>query len=76
MHKNGDRTVEDVGVLVPNIGEVFYIANPGEGAATFILADECPPCPSLPEIRRDYDALELKLNKRFANNWKPPRVTR
>ena len=69
VHKQLDRAVEDVGVLVPGIGEVFYIANPGEGAATFIIADECPTCPALPEIKRSYDALEFKLNKRFSSNW-------
>ena len=69
VHKQIDRTIEDVGVIVPGIGEVFYIANPGEGAATFILGDECPTCPALPKAKRDYDALELKLTKRFANNW-------
>ena len=34
VHKQVDRAIEDVGVIVPGIGEVFYIANPGEGAAT------------------------------------------
>jgi hypothetical protein len=69
VHKQIDRGVEDVGVLVPGIGEVFYIANPGEGAATFIIGDTCPTCPALPKVKRDYDALELKVNKRFSNNW-------
>ncbi len=69
VHKQLDRGIEDVGVLVPDIGEVFYIANPGEGAATFILEDECPTCPALPKLQRDYDALELVATKRFSNNW-------
>lgn len=69
VHKQIDRAIEDVGVLVPGIGEVFYIANPGESAATFILADECPTCPAMPKVKRDYDAVELKLAKRFANRW-------
>ena len=69
VHKQIDRTIEDVGVIVPGIGEVFYIANPGEGAATFILGDECPTCPPLPKAKRDYNALELKVTKRFSNNW-------
>ncbi len=69
VHKQLDRSIEDVGVLVPGIGEVFYISNPGEGAATFILADECPTCPALPKLQRDYDALELTATKRFSNNW-------
>ena len=69
VHKQADRAIEDVGVIVPGIGEVFFIANPGEGTATTINADDCPTCPGLPEIRRDYDALELKLNKRWSDNW-------
>jgi hypothetical protein len=69
VHKQVDRAIEDVGVIVPGIGEVFFIANPGEGTATTINADDCPTCPGLPEIRRNYDALELKLNRRFADNW-------
>ena len=69
VHKQIDRGIEDVGVLVPGIGEVFYIANPGEGAATFILADECASCPSMPKVQRDYDAVELKLQKRFSKRW-------
>ena len=69
VHKQVDRAIEDVGVIVPGLGEVFFIANPGEGIATTINADDCPTCPGLPEIRRNYDALELKFNRRFADNW-------
>ena len=69
VHKQIDRGIEDVGILVPNIGEVFFIANPGEGTATTILADECPTCPALPKLKRDYDALELTATKRFSNRW-------
>jgi hypothetical protein len=69
VHKQVDRAIEDVGVIVPGIGEVFYIANPGEGVATTIEASTCPTCPGLPEIQRDYDALELKLTKRYSDNW-------
>jgi hypothetical protein len=69
VHKQVDRAIEDVGVIVPGIGEVFSIANPGEGTATTINAADCPTCPGLPEIKRNYDALELKLNRRFSENW-------
>jgi len=69
VHKQVDRAIEDVGVIVAGIGEVFYIANPGEGVATFIEAEQCPTCPALPKVKRDYDAIELKLNRRFADNW-------
>jgi outer membrane receptor protein involved in Fe transport len=66
VHKQMDRSIEDVGVLVPGIGEVFFIANPGEGFATNIIGPEFP---ALPKIKRDYDALELTVTKRFSNNW-------
>ena len=32
-HKWLDRTIEDTGINVPNVGEVFFIANPGFGVA-------------------------------------------
>lgn len=69
VHKQVDRAIEDVGVIVPGIGEVFYIANPGEGVTTTLAADECPTCPGLPAIQRDYDAFELKFMRRLSNNW-------
>jgi hypothetical protein len=69
VHKQVDRAIEDVGVIVPGLGEVFYIANPGEGVATTVESVDCPTCPGLPKIKRDYDALELKLTRRFAGNW-------
>jgi len=69
VHKQVDRAIEDVGVIVPGIGEVFYIANPGEGVATTIEKVDCPTCPGLPEIKRNYNALELQFTKRFSNNW-------
>lgn len=69
VHKQVDRAIEDVGVPTPGIGEVFWIANPGEGVATFIEKDSCPTCPAMPKVTRNYDALELKLARRFGNNW-------
>ncbi len=66
VHKELRRTIEDVGVLVPGVGEVFYIANPGEGVGKDILG---PDFPSQPKAVRDYDGLELELTKRFSDNW-------
>jgi hypothetical protein len=65
-HKWLDRTIEDVGVLVPGVGEVFFIANPGEGVAKQILPE---PAPVLPKATREYDGVEFRLIKRFANRW-------
>ena len=66
VHKNLVRTIEDVGVTVAGIGTQYYIANPGEGI-TLSLSD--PAFPTFPKAKRDYDALELTLERRFANSW-------
>jgi hypothetical protein len=66
VHKWLDRTIEDVGVLVAGVGEVFFIANPGFGVAEHILPE---PAPVLPKAQRDYDGVEFRLIKRFADRW-------
>ena len=70
-HKWLDRTIEDVGILEPGIGEVFYISNPGEGLTENLLRDRggCPSCPNQPKPKRTYDGVELRLIKRLSNNW-------
>jgi hypothetical protein len=69
VHKQVDRAIEDIGVIFPGLGEVFIQGNPGEGIGAFINAEDCPTCPPMPKVQRDYDALELKLTRRFANSW-------
>lgn len=66
VHKPLVRTIEDVGILVPGVGEVYYIANPGEGI-TLSLND--PSIPGFPKAKRDYTAFELSFNRRFADSW-------
>jgi len=61
-----DRTIEDAGVITSD-GEVYYIANPGEGVNAKVPA--CPSCPANPKASRRYDGLELRLTRRFANSW-------
>jgi outer membrane receptor protein involved in Fe transport len=71
-HKWLDRTIEDVGIQVAGVGEVFMIANPGFGIAEDTLLNSTPPCttcPPQPPAKRVYDGLELRLRKRLANNW-------
>jgi outer membrane receptor protein involved in Fe transport len=62
VHKEIVRTIEDVGLLWPGVGEVYIIANPGEGVSAGY---------ELPYVRpvREYDALEFTYDKRFRDNW-------
>ena len=66
IYKHLMRTIEDVGIVVPGIGEVYYIANPGEGIS---LELNDPSLPSFPKAKRDYTGLELTFQRRFSNNW-------
>jgi len=68
-HKWLDKTIEDVGIQVAGVGEVFMIANPGYGIAEYTLAATCPTCPAQPPAKRDYDAVEFRLRKRLSNRW-------
>ena len=63
VHKEIVRAIEDVGLLIPGIGEIYVIGNPGEGITTGIG--------DLPYAKpvREYDALELGLYKRFSDGW-------
>ena len=69
VHKQVDRAIEDVGHMDPGYGEIYVIGNPGEGTAEYPESIECPTCPVMPKVKRNYDALELKFNRRFADNW-------
>ena len=70
-HKWMDRTIEDVGIAVPGVGEVFYISNPGRGISENLLRDKggCTTCPNQPIPERVYDGLEFSLTKRLSNRW-------
>jgi hypothetical protein len=69
------RTIDDVGVQVPNAAgsfdEIYKITNPGYGYSRPIsqgglMSDDFWPCP---KATRDYKALNLSLEKRMSNNW-------
>ena len=68
-HKWLDRTIEDVGINVPGVGEVFYIANPGFGYGDKVLAQQDVTAPGTPKAKRVYDGVEFRLKKRLANRW-------
>lgn len=69
--KRFDRTIEDTGVLVPNVGEVYRITNPGEGIGENVLRDfaGCTTCPNQPKPTRNYDGIEFRFRKRLSEQW-------
>jgi outer membrane receptor protein involved in Fe transport len=75
-HKWLNRTIEAFGVLVPNVGEIYRIANPGFGIDQSPLTDPvispglvCPNCQPQPPAKRIYDGVEFRLRKRLSNRW-------
>ena len=64
--KRLDRTIEDIGFINAEGSEVYIIGNPGEGFAekarvnAGFRADRAI---------RNYDALEMRLDRRFANDY-------
>jgi len=65
-HKQLDNAVEDVGFFDDDGNENFFIANPGRGLVSRQFASGIP---VTPQAERKYDAFELTLDKRFANNY-------
>ncbi len=66
VHKQIDRTIEDVGVFDQNQNELFFIANPGFGLTSQPFF---PGVPATPKAKRVYDGIEFKATKRFGDNW-------
>ncbi len=64
--------IEDVGVIVPGVGEVYYECNPGFGYSLHQgngSGKFDPKYPETPRAKREYYALNLSLDKRLAKNW-------
>lgn len=70
VHNDLIRTIEDLGALIGG-NEVYFIGNPGEGGATLTPTSFAPLTPTFntPKPVRTYDAIELGVNRRFADNW-------
>ena len=66
IHKQIDKTIEDIGTITPEGNEAYIIGNPGFGPATIAHLD---PTVELPKAQRDYDGVEFTIEKRLANNW-------
>ena len=69
VHNNLGRTIEDMGALV-NGDSIYVIGNPGEGQNTITPASY-PATENFatPKPKRQFDALELTLERRFSKNW-------
>jgi hypothetical protein len=69
IHNNLGRTIEDMGSLV-NGDSVYVIGNPGEGMNTITPAAHAATANfPTPKPKRQFDALEVTLERRFSNNW-------
>lgn len=65
------RTIEDTGYIGDD-GETYLIANPGEGVTADPknwLSWMGPGIPTTPKPVRNYDAVEMRLDKRFSKNY-------
>ena len=69
VHKQLDRSVEDVGYLDEEGQLSFGIANPGFGRVASFVPYGGTAAIAYPRARRDYDAVEVALQKRMADGW-------
>jgi hypothetical protein len=70
IHNTLNRTIEDLGAFV-NGNDIYVIGNPGEGTNTVFpptYPAATPPFPT-PLPKRQYDALEVTAERRFARGW-------
>ena len=69
VHKQIDRAIEDIGNLDAAGNETYVIGNPGFGSNAVYIVPGTGASVALPKAKRDYDAVELALNRRLASNW-------
>jgi hypothetical protein len=69
IHKQIDMAIEDVGQLDDSGHEIYTIGNPGFGDASAVLLADGTRAADFPKAVRDYDALELTIDKRLSNRW-------
>jgi hypothetical protein len=65
-HKQIDRAIEDIGFPTASGSEAYIIGNPGFGLACDVATTNGFPCA---KAQRDYDAFEIRLDKRLSNNY-------
>jgi|KBSSwiStaDraftv2_1062776.scaffolds.fasta_scaffold08123_4 hypothetical protein len=70
IHNNLRDTIEDIGFLDKTGNEGYLIGNPGKGQTKFQFpTGKTPPGQVTPLVKRQYDALELGINRRYSNNY-------
>jgi hypothetical protein len=70
IHNDLLETIEDIGFLTPSGDEGYVIGNPGKGLSALQYPSGGTPAGfATPRPKRQYDALELGYNRRFANRW-------
>jgi hypothetical protein len=71
VQKHLRYAIEDVGVLDPAVGELYYTCNPGYGVTRWTTNGGRfdPAYPETPKAKREYWAVNFSLDKRFSGNW-------
>jgi len=67
VHKWLVRTIEDIGIIFPGIGEIYIHGNPGFGITKVMIPEFSQY--ETPKATRKYDGVEVRLEKRLSNNW-------
>ena len=62
---------EDIGVIVPGVGDKYYITNPGFGYSLHTTngGKFDPKYPETPKAKREYWAVNFSLDKRLSDKW-------
>lgn len=77
LHKKLIRTIEDTGWVGASGSTEYIIGNPGWGQTVNVLQysknqggfPAGSVVPLLPKAKRDYDAVEVRYTRRYANRW-------
>jgi hypothetical protein len=70
VHNQLRRTIEDIGALDANGDEAYVIGNPGEFLSLIEAPSGATPLGQpMPKAKRQYDAIEFSLARRFADRW-------
>lgn len=67
--KNLDTTIEDIGFHDDHDDESYYIGNPGMGICALAACGRYPVGAPAAKPQRQYDALEIIIDKRFSSNF-------